>query len=132
MKILGIDLGKKRIGLALGDTKDKIAVGLPTILQNRNVFNDIKTIIDKNNIKKVIVGMPKTLSGKIGEQGVYTQKWAKDLSDYIGIAINFEDERLSSKMARDSLVSMGKKLSKENIDQAAAVLILQSYIDRLK
>ena len=132
MKILGIDLGKKRIGIALGDTKAKIAVGLPTMLQNRNIFDELKIIVDQNNIKKIIIGLPKTLSGKLGEQGVYTQKWAKDLSLHLDIAIEFEDERLSSKMARDGLVSIGKKLSKENIDQAAAVLILQSYIDRLR
>jgi len=132
MKILGIDLGKKRIGIALGDTEDKIAVGLPTMLQNRNIFDELKIIVDQNNIKKIIIGLPKTLSGKLGEQGVYTQKWVKDLSLHLDIATEFEDERLSSKMARDGLVSIGKKLSKENIDQAAAVLILQSYIDRFR
>ena len=131
MKILGIDLGKKRIGLALGDTDVKIAVGLPTVLQNRNIFEELKIIIDQNNIKKIIIGLPRTLSGKVGEQGVYTQKWANDLSSCLGVVIEFEDERLSSKMARDGLMSIGKKLSKENIDQAAAVLILQSYIDKL-
>lgn len=132
MKILGIDLGKKRIGLALGDTKDKIVVGLPTVLQNRNIFEDLKIIINENNVEKIIIGLPKTLSDKLGEQGVYTQKWAKDLTLYLGIAMEFEDERLSSKMARDGLVSIGKKLSKENIDQAAAVLILQGYIDKIR
>lgn len=132
MRILGIDLGKKRIGLALGDTKDKIVVGLPTVLQNRNIFEELKIIINENNVEKIIIGLPKTLSGKLGEQGVYTQRWAKDLTLHLGVAIEFEDERLSSKMARDGLVSIGQKLSKENIDQAAAVLILQGYIDKIR
>ena len=131
MKILGIDLGKKRIGLALGDTDNKLAVGLPTIINNKSVFRQISQVINDHNIQKLIVGLPKTLNGKIGQQAGYTRKWAKDLSDYLGVAVEYEDERLSSKMARDSLIAVGQKLSKEGIDQAAAVLILQHYLDKL-
>jgi len=131
MKILGIDLGRKRIGLALGDTDNRLAVGLPTIINNKIIFRQIRQIIDNHNIQKLIVGLPKTLNGKIGQQASYTQKWAKDLSDYLGVDVEYEDERLSSKMARDSLIAVGQKLSKEGIDQAAAVLILQNYLDKL-
>lgn len=131
MKILGIDLGRRRIGLALGNTDNKLAVGLPTIINNKNVFKQISQIVNDNNIQKLIVGLPKTLSGKTGQQASYTQKWAKDLSNHLGVSIEYEDERLSSKMARDSLIAVGQKLSKEGIDQAAAVLILQHYLDKL-
>jgi len=131
MKILGIDLGRKRIGLALGNTDNKLAVGLPTIINNKKVFRQISQIINDHNIQKLIVGLPKTLNGKIGQQASYTRKWAKDLSDHLGVEVEYEDERLSSKMARDSLIAIGQKLSKEGIDQAAAVLILQHYLDKL-
>jgi len=131
MKVLGVDLGTKRIGLALGDTQGKIAVGLPTIKQDKKTFEEIKTLIDTHKIEKIIVGLPKTLNGRTGEQAGYTQKWANELSEQLGIDIVFEDERLSSKMARDGLISIGRELSKENIDQAAAVLILQGYLDKL-
>jgi len=131
MKILGIDLGKKRIGIALGDTVNKIAVGLPTLVNNKKILSEIQRIIDKEAIEKIIVGLPKTLGGKIGSQASYTQKWANNLAYTLGIGVEYEDERLSSKLARDGLIAIGKELTKEDIDQAAAVLILQSYLDKL-
>ena len=132
MKVLGIDLGRKRIGIALGDTVNKIAVGLPTLINSKSVLSDIQKVIEKENIERIIVGLPKTLNGKIGSQAGYTQKWAANLAYTLGIKVEYEDERLSSKLARDSLVAIGKELTKEDIDQAAAVLILQSYLDKLE
>jgi putative holliday junction resolvase len=132
MKILGIDLGKKRIGLALGDTKERLVVGLPTLSNNRNVVQQIHDLVEEHEIKKIIVGLPKTLRGDIGSQAAYTKKWAEDIKKSLGVDIVYEDERLSSKIARDSLISIGSNLSKEDIDQAAAVLILQGYIDKLE
>lgn len=132
MKVLGIDLGKKRIGIALGDTVNKIAVGLPTLVNSKSVLSDIQKIIEKEDIERIIVGLPKTLNGKIGSQASYTQKWATNLAYTLGVKVEYEDERLSSKLARDSLVAIGKELTKEDIDQAAAVLILQSYLDKLR
>ena len=70
------------------------------------------------------------MSGGTGEQVGYTRKWAEKISRLLGVAVEYEDERLSSRMARDGLLSLGGKLKKEDIDQAAAVLILQSYLDR--
>jgi putative holliday junction resolvase len=130
MRILGIDLGKKRIGLALGDTESKIAIGLPTIQNDRHLVDNLKAIIVGERIKKFIVGLPKTMSGVTGEQAGYTQKWADKIGELLGVDVVYEDERLSSKMARDGLLALGHKLRKEDIDQAAAVLILQSYLDR--
>lgn len=132
MKILGIDLGKKRIGLALGDTVNKMAVGLPTLINDKSTFNSIQEIIKEKEIQKIIIGLPKTLSGVTGSQAAYTQKWATSLANNLGVEIGYEDERLSSKMARDGLIAIGGHLSKEDIDQAAAVLILQSYLDKLE
>lgn len=132
MKVLGIDLGKKRIGVALGDTVNKIAVGLPTLVNNKSVLSEIQKIIEKEDIKKIIVGLPRTLNDQIGSQARYTQKWANNLAYTLGVEVEYEDERLSSKLARDSLIAIGKELTKEDIDQAAAVLILQSYLDKLK
>ncbi|MBN2585585.1 Holliday junction resolvase RuvX [Patescibacteria group bacterium] len=131
MRILGIDLGKKRIGLALGDTESRIAIGLPTIQNNRQVVENIKAVIEGERIQRLIIGLPKTMSGGTGEQAGYTQKWAAKIKELLGIEVVYEDERLSSKMARDGLLALGHKLKKEDIDQAAAVLILQSYLDRL-
>ena len=130
MRVLGIDLGKKRIGVALGDTEHHIAVGLPTIMNNREALNQLKEIVGRENIQKLVIGFPKTMSGQTGEQVEYTCKWSDQAAKFLDINVEYIDERLSSKMARDGLAGMGKKLTREDIDQAAAVLILQSWLDR--
>jgi len=132
MKVLGLDLGRKRIGVALGDTDNKIAIGLPTLKNDSIIWKNLKEIIDKENIKKLIIGLPKTIGGKHGEQADYTCQWGKKAITILGLTIEYIDERLSSKMARDSLATVGNSLTKENIDQASAVLILYSYLDKQK
>ncbi|OGB75254.1 hypothetical protein A2810_01730 [candidate division Kazan bacterium RIFCSPHIGHO2_01_FULL_49_10] len=131
MRIIGIDLGKKRIGLALGDTESRIAIGLPTLQNDRHLVDNLRAVIEGEHIQRLIVGLPKTMSGATGEQAGYTQKWANRIGHLLEVEVVYEDERLSSKMARDGLLAIGSKLKKEDIDQAAAVLILQSYLDRL-
>lgn len=132
MKVLGIDLGKKRIGVALGDTENKIAVGLPTLQNDNNTWDNLKEIIARENIQKLIIGLPKTMQGKSGEQVEYTYSWGEKAQQNVGLNIEYVDERLSSKMARDGLSMVGNKLTKEDIDQASAVLILYSYLDSQK
>ena len=132
MKILGIDLGKKRIGVALGETENKLVVGLPTLINNHATLSELAAIISREQIKKLILGLPRTMSGQVGKQAEYTRKWGDMLTRILQIDIEYVDERLSSKMARDSLASLGKALKKEDIDQAAAVFILQGYFDGLK
>ena len=132
MKVLGLDVGRKRIGVALGDTDNHVAVGLPTLSNNKEILDKLKLIILEKDIQKLIIGYPKTMSGQNGEQVDYTQRWTDQAVKVLKISVEYVDERLSSKMARDSLAMLGKDLAKEDIDQAAAVLILQSWLDRSK
>ena len=131
MKLLGVDLGKRRIGLALGDTSERIVVGLSTILNDKKTLPTILEIIKQEKIEKIVVGLPRTMQGSLGDQAGYTQKWAEYLTKKAQIPIEYTDERLSSRMAKEGLLAIGNKLSKEDIDQAAAVLILQGYLDKL-
>ena len=130
MRILGIDLGKKRIGVALGDTENKVVVGLQTLANDVDLWENLQEVINRENIEKLIIGLPTTMCGHSGEQADYTKVWGDRAKEKLNINIEFVDERLSSKMARDSLANMNKPLTKEDIDQAAAVLILQGYLDR--
>jgi len=132
MRVLGLDVGRKRIGVALGDTDNHVAVGLPTLINNKEILDKLKLIILEKDIQKLIIGYPKTMSGQNGEQVDYTQRWTDQAVKVLKISVEYVDERLSSKMARDSLAMLGKDLAKEDIDQAAAVLILQSWLDRSK
>jgi len=132
MRILGLDVGRKRIGVALGDTENRVAVGLPTLINNKEILDKLKLIIREKDIKKLIIGYPRTMSGQNGEQANYTKRWSEQIAKELGIDFEYIDERLSSKMARDSLAMMGKSLTRENIDQAAAVLILEGWLDQPK
>lgn len=132
IKVLGIDLGKKRIGVALGEIETNLVVGLPTLINSHSTMTELKEIIDREQINKLIVGLPRTMTGQVGKQAEYTRKWGDMAEKILQINIEYVDERLSSKMARDSLAMLGKALKKEDIDQAAAVFILQGYLDSLK
>ncbi|MFH0912131.1 MAG: Holliday junction resolvase RuvX [Patescibacteria group bacterium] len=132
MRVLGLDVGKKRIGVALGDTENKVVVGLSTLINGSGTFSELQEIVIRENIKKLIIGWPTTMSGQSGQQVDYTRKWSEQAIKVLNISVEYMDERLSSKMARDSLAAIGQQLTKENIDQAAAVLILQNYLERLK
>ena len=70
------------------------------------------------------------MSGQNGKQTNFTGRWGEQANKILQIEVEYSDERLSSKMARDSLMEVKKDLTKEDIDQAAAVLILQGYLDR--
>ncbi|MBU1083055.1 Holliday junction resolvase RuvX [Patescibacteria group bacterium] len=131
MKILGIDLGKRRIGLALGDTQERVVVGLSTIINDKKTLPTITEIIQHEKIEKIVIGLPRTMQGVLGDQASYTQKWAEKLERITQIPVEYADERLSSRMAKEGLLAIGNKLTKEDIDQAAAVLILQGYLDKL-
>lgn len=128
-KILGIDYGDKRVGIAIGLTEGKIA--LPhEIIDNKEmdfVLGRIKEIIEEEDINIVVVGVPFSLSKKDkSEQFKKTEDFIKKLKKEINMELFMEDERLSTKEA-EGLLRGGKK---KNKDDVAAALILQSYLNR--
>ena len=124
VKYLGVDWGQKRIGLALGDNEAKVAVPFD-IVEN---FQDILDIIKSEDIDCIILGEPTKMKGKqIALQKEYLD-FAKKLKKQVQIPVKTVDERLSSKMA-DSLRG-GKKVSRADRDALAAMVILQSFLDK--
>jgi putative Holliday junction resolvase len=129
MNILGIDYGEKRIGLALGGREIKIATPYE-ILENKNldfVIDEIKKICKTENVNEIIVGLPISLKGKIEAQAKKVLEFVEFLKKNLEIPIETEDERLTSVMV-DKLA----KEQKVERDAVAAMLILQSYLDRHK
>ncbi len=135
-KILAVDMGERRVGLALSDELGMLAHPFKTIQWRglNNFITLIKQIIASENIDRLVIGIPYTLDGGLSKKA----KEIKIISDHIKNQINIEiieiDERLTTKMAMKALHAVGKKPSKNrnNIDQVAAVYILQSYLDRNK
>ncbi len=123
--LLSIDYGSKHIGLAIASLQTKIATPYKTI-QGEDVsllFKDLREIILKEKIKKIVVGHPLGLSGNNSEQTQKTEKFIKQCKEEFNLPIVVFDERLTSKMANH--LSMGKQNH-----AIAASIILQDYIDR--
>ena len=135
-RLLGIDPGKKRIGLAISDEDKLVSTPLKTILKKKNFdfIKEIKEIIEENNIKGIIVGNPLNMDGSKGSSSQSSNDFAKNLSNNISIPVAMWDERLSSegafKLSANTGVNTSKKIKK--LDQNAASFILQGVLDYLK
>ena len=135
-RLLGIDPGKKRIGLAISDEDKLVSTPLKTILKKKNFdfIKEIKEIIEENNIKGIIVGNPLNMDGSKGSSSQSSNDFARNLSNNISIPVTMWDERLSSEGAFKLSANIGVNTSKkiEKLDQNAASFILQGALDYLK
>ena len=135
-RLLGIDPGKKRIGLAISDEDKLVSTPLKTILKKKNFdfIKEIKEIIEENNIKGIIVGNPLNMDGSKGSSSQSSNDFARNLSNNISIPVTMWDERLSSEGAFKLCGNIGVNTSKkiEKLDQNAASFILQGVLDYLK
>ena len=135
-RLLGIDPGKKRIGLAISDEDKLVSTPLKTILKKKNFdfIREIKEIIEENNIKGIIVGNPLNMDGSKGSSSQSSNDFARNLSNNISIPVTMWDERLSSEGAFKLSANIGVNTSKkiEKLDQNAASFILQGALDYLK
>ena len=135
-RLLGIDPGKKRVGIAISDENKLVSTPLKTIIKknNTNVISDILEIIKENNIKGIVVGNPINMDGSKGSSSQSAKDFAKNLSNNISIPIVMWDERLSSQGAFNLSSNLNINTSKkvEKLDQNAASFILQGAIDYIK
>lgn len=127
-RILGIDFGIKRIGLAISDERERIAFPYKTIqnIKEKDAIKEIGEIIVKENVGKIIAGEPLNLKGESSEITLKAREFFSKLQEQVSVPLIFFDERFSSKIARNN-VSF-KKFPKEIIDQEAARVILEDYL----
>ncbi len=123
MKILGIDYGEKRIGLAISDESQTFAREL-AILSPRDFWDEISQIIADDQITKIVVGWPLNMSGEETNKTREVAEFREKLEKLTEIKIEITDERLSSQMAEH--ISGQKK----NLDSLAAQILLQNYLDK--
>ncbi len=131
-RILGLDIGKKRIGIAMSDALGIIAQPVETIAREPDsiAIEKIKEICKNNDVKIIVAGLPKHMNNTIGEQAQDCIDFTKNFeNDY---QIIFEDERLTSKQAEYILAQTGRKYTKDKklVDLKSACIILQQYLDR--
>ena len=132
MRSLGLDIGDKRIGVALSDPDGILASPL-TIINRKDESRDIKAIIDiisQQGVGQVIVGLPRSMDGSLGEQAKKVKEFTQKLASRIQVPVEYRDERLTTVMAeRLGRAAGSKKKIKARYDAQAAALILQGYLD---
>jgi putative holliday junction resolvase len=132
-RILALDVGKKRIGLAVSDALGITAHGLPTFQRTRirDDLRGLEEIVREREVKLLLVGKPLHMSGDESRQSVYTKEFAERLQAHTGVPVEYWDERLTSVEAERVLRSSGASLAerKKAVDRLAAVLLLQSYLE---
>lgn len=135
MRVMALDVGSKRIGVALSDPLKITAQGLQTF-QRTTLEQDIAglwKLIEEHEVSQLVVGLPKNMDGSIGFKAEEVQQFIADLTAERQIEVIWIDERLTTVSAERTLLEADVSRSKRKkvIDKMAAVIILQSYLDRL-
>ena len=135
MRIVGIDFGLKRIGIAISDPLRSFATPLEKIERTKNLEKDIEQLLsllkDRGSIELFIIGLPLHMDGKESPMSTLARAFGEKLSELTKIPCEFVDERLTSKAAESLLseLSMNRKKRSQAVDVVSASLILQTYLD---
>jgi len=135
VRLIGLDLGSKRIGISICDEKQSIATPFKTInkTNTNDLINQLKVLINENNIKGIIIGNPINMDGSLGKSAQSVNDIANYITKSIDLPVCLWDERLSTVAAFNLSSQLDVNVSKreKNIDQNAAAFILQGAIDYL-
>lgn len=135
-RYLGIDLGEKRIGLAVSDPTLTIAQPLKTLefTSMPKLVRDLQEVIETLGISKMIVGLPITLKGTYSQKTHQIVEMVEKLKQALGLPVELYDERLTTVQAQKTMQFLGKKPSRQKgqVDQLAAMHLLQNYLDQEK
>lgn len=132
-RVMGLDVGAKRIGVALTDTLRMLASPLTTVRGEPRAaaIAQIVSLIEKNDVAELVIGLPLTLNGEIGPQAQIVQRFVDELRGHVQIPIHMFDERLTTVEAERMMAEMGIKREqrRNQIDAFAASIILRDFVD---
>lgn len=133
MRVLGLDIGEKRIGVAVSDPSGTVASPL-TVLDAKRVLGDGRDLVrlaEDQAVELVVIGMPLSLDGSEGPQAARIRASGNRLAHFLTVPVEYYDERLSSTQARRAMTEAGvsDRHKRGSIDMVAAALFLQSYLD---
>lgn len=126
--ILALDVGEKRIGVALADPSIRIAIAYDTIHVDGTEYEQICRLLQQEKVKTLVVGYPRNQSGEPTQQTAYVERVAERFRDVVEELV-YQDESLTSVKAEELLTRQKKPFHKEDIDSLAASLILQDYLE---
>ena len=133
-RIMALDVGEKRIGVAVSDPLGITAQGIGVIeRQNRTRDLDaLRLLIDEHGVASLLLGLPRNMNGTLGEKAREVQEFGELLAQELGMPVEYQDERLSTRAVEGTLIAADVRRSRRRrvIDKLAAVYILQGYLDR--
>lgn len=125
---LGVDVGQKRVGLAIASEQARLPQSLPTLNNDNSLMSQIQALVGQHNITGVVVGLPRSLDGNETQQTRQIRDFADSLRQVLQIPLYFQDETLSSVRAREELESRKVAYNKEDVDTLAAIYILTDWL----
>lgn len=133
MRILALDIGSRRIGIAISDPTELLARSLP-LLRRTNLAADLASLhatVEREGAEQIVVGLPLTLEGEVGPQAEETLYFVEHLRSAVTVPLETWDERYTTVLAAQALRSQGIKArnQRDRIDSAAAAVLLQHYLD---
>ncbi|MGI6643797.1 MAG: Holliday junction resolvase RuvX [Bacillota bacterium] len=131
-KTIGIDLGEKRVGLAISDEMGLYAhpLGVLDFRGEEELAEELAGIAEERGVASFVVGLPRNMNGTIGESAKKSQRFANQLQRKSGLPVTMLDERLTTSQAEKEMIGLGKsrRWRRKTIDSVAAVLILETYL----
>lgn len=135
MRIMGLDVGEKRIGIAFSDPMGWTAQG-HSVLERKEKQQDLEYLqkmCQEYEVERIVVGFPRNMDGSIGAKAIEVEEFARNIKEITGLSVDFWDERLSTRSAERTLLEadISRRKRKNVIDKLAAVNILQAYLERM-
>lgn len=127
--VIGLDVGERRIGVAIASKVARLPSPHGTIVNSSDVMSDIKRLVADESAIAVVVGLPRGLEGQETHQTKHVRDFAKKLETKLNVPIYFQDEALTSKLAEEELKNRGVGYNKEDVDALAATYILRDFLE---
>ncbi|MCR8845967.1 Holliday junction resolvase RuvX [Paenibacillus sp. SC116] len=133
MKLIGLDYGDRKIGVAVSDAMGWTAQGVEVIVRRRpeDDLRRLEALVREHGVEEIVLGLPKNMNGTIGPRGEISIAFAETLKESLGLPVHLWDERLSTVSAERTLLEadVSRKKRRQVVDKIAATIILQNYLD---
>jgi putative Holliday junction resolvase len=126
--ILALDVGERRIGVALANMQVRLASPLTTLQRSEASPSDIQALLQKHEAGALVIGLPRGLDGQHTNQTKAVEAFAEEVAAVVQVPLHWQDEAVTSRQAEAELIARGKPYKKEDIDALSAVYILEDYL----
>lgn len=126
--LLALDVGDRRVGVAIASAQARIASPLTTIIRGDSILEEVQSLADEHSAGLLVVGLPRGLDGQHTAQTMAVEEFKASLEQVLAIPVYWQDEALTSRQAESELISRGKPYKKEDIDALSATYILEDFM----